>query len=159
MDTSGVIAGIARLYNLDPALIGIEMVTLMSVWSSTAANIVQPSVFQFEPGYDHVIFGIGAFKQLNDGNDPADNTRVEFQLNFSWENKPEFGTPLNFGAFTTTQGTANPIYLLPGFKKLQDRTTIITKFTASQFDNTWAGVDCVLGVILFGARLNTKENP
>jgi hypothetical protein len=157
MDSPGVIQAISRFYNLDPELIDIDVVTLMGTWGTLAAAQVNPVPFQFEPGYDHVIWGLGAFIQLNDDNNLSDNTRVEFNIFTSWENKQIFTRALNFGAFTSTQGSANPIYLLPGFKKLQDRTRINVKFTPSEFDNGWLGSDIQLGVLIYGARLNLKD--
>jgi hypothetical protein len=157
MDTSGVIRALARFYELDPKALDIEAVTFMGVWSATAANIVQPTPYQFEPGADHVIWGIGAFKQLTAAPSGGDNTRVEFNLTVSWQNKQIFSQNLNFGAFTTSEGHPEPIYLLPGFKKVPDRTRIVCNFAAAPVDGTYLGDDSQYGVIIYGARLNIQQ--
>jgi hypothetical protein len=147
-----VLKTLGDLYGLPPEAIDINVVTMIGSWAGPA-SFTNPVPYDFEVGYDHLIWGIGAFIQ-NPTDNPVNFTKVEFNLYNSFENKTLFQKPLNCGAFFSTLGAPSKVNPLPAFKKLPDRTTIQVRFSEAAGAAGWSGAAKVIGIVLYGAKIN-----
>jgi hypothetical protein len=147
-----ILKTLGDLYGLPPEVIDLDVVTLMGVWAGPT-SFTNPTPYDFQVGYDHILWGIGAFIQ-NPTDNPQNYTKLEFNLYNSFENKEMFQRPINCGAFFSTLGCPDKVNALPAFKKLPDRTTITVRLSAAAGAAAWSGAAKSVGILLYGAKIN-----
>lgn len=139
------IRDIAGLDNEDTA------VTILELHGVGSATPTDSSAMTISNKFDYSIDGIIGFIQ-QPGDNPANFTRLRFNLQQSGEKGDVFENYINFGALLNANGQGNPIYFRRGLYRLYAGRTL-TLALKTDGTGAWAGGNKDVGVALICSKV------